>query len=188
MKKIDFTGGIRSWEGLVEKVDVIGCCTNIGQLIAPIVQPQCRECAILPKDQFLMAAHMWCLNELSRRAGSSVSRLQDGGCALGGGMVWHTKTSLWAQCRAEDHPPIWADPSVRKQFIQQIDLKQKHREKEKAQTVTTPGQPAVDGAVVFGDYIPTSTNWMKKMSLTTLKSDRSQSVALTPRANGSIEH
>lgn len=157
LKKIEVSGGTGSWASLVEKVDFVGCCTNIGQLIEPVVQSQSCGCVTLPQEQFLLAAHMRCLEVLSQRAGSSVGKVREGACKFGEDMFWSAETPFWHDvCKERAHQSIWTDVLLRKQVLQQITPKQMIRyEAANARAATIPQKMASDGAVVFGDNVAT---------------------------------
>ena len=156
LKEIEVTDTV-SWRSLVDKVDVVGCCANIGQLIEPVIPtPQRCQCHVMPRDQFLLGAHMRCLDELARRAGNSLQRLRvNGFCKFGEKAFWYTERPRFVvPCGDQTHPSIWADIPTPNGFLQEITQKEIHRgtDRDQVRPITTPGgdDGANDGAVVFG--------------------------------------
>ncbi len=162
LKKIEISGNIGSWDGLLEEVDVIGCCANIGQLIEPPVLPPSCNCSILPRDQYLLAAHMQCLEQLSQRVGSSINHLRKGSCRFGENTFWYTESLFWAKCQDRIHMSIWENTAPNR-LRQQITRGEKRRKGDEAQGFTVLEDLSLDGAVVFGTYLPKPIGWERKV-------------------------
>ena len=190
LKEIEISAAMGSWQGLVEKVDVIGCCARIGRLIEPVtpVQRDC-QCHVLPENQFLMGAHMRCLDELARRAGSSLNELREGGvCKFGDKAFWCAeKWCTWAACGDRMHPSIWTDTLAPNQFLHQITQKEVKQPREQGQTLTSPTEDDIDkdDVVVFGGYSSRRMGFKKVFA--DLKADRLRRPMMLSREINSLD-
>lgn len=158
LKKMKAPDDVESWVGLLDRVDFVGVCADIGHLIEPeLPSTNPCPCSALPSDKYLLAAHMRCLGRLSQREGGSVmsginplSKV----CCLGERVFWNVEKLYWASCPAGAHEPIWNEKD---KVLQQISSK----ERDKGKNVSELNGPTVrqqhlpeDGVVVFGGYPP----------------------------------
>jgi hypothetical protein len=151
LKKMKAPADAESWVGLLERVDFVGVCANIGPLIKP--EPPSHSpctCSALPSDRYFLAAHMRCLDALSKRAGDGIRDSLNKACRLGETVFWNADKVHWTSCPAGIHDPIWNEKG---KILQQISSKEKGKGKDvsglNGQTVAPRDLPE-DGAVVFG--------------------------------------
>ena len=154
LREFSATPGTEPWKCLVSMVDVFCVCANIGQAIEPVPIPNnVCDCCMLPANQFYLAAHMWCLEQLSRRARSSTNQLQHGMCKLGEDAFWFVQTSPWRRCVPEAHSSIWTDINLLNTLLQKVSNKNKGKNKEVPDIVLHEPPPDT-GVVVFGAWCP----------------------------------
>ncbi|KAN0102723.1 hypothetical protein V8E51_011036 [Hyaloscypha variabilis] len=154
LREVNINRCARSWTCLVSIVDVFCVCANIGPAIEPVPIPNhVCDCCMLPTNQYYLAAHMWCLEQLSKRARSSTSQLQHGMCKLGEDAVWCVQTSPWRRCGPETHPSIWGDIDLLDTLLQKVSNENKHNDKE-APEIVLHEPPPDTGVVVFGARHP----------------------------------
>lgn len=150
LKKMPAPADAESWVGLLEKVDFVGICANIGHLIMPETPPiSSCTCSVLPSDNYLLAAHIRCLDALSKRAGDGIRDSLNKACRLGDTVFWNADKVHWTSCPAGIHESIWNEKD---KILQQISNKEKGKGKNvslNAQSVPQRDLPE-DGAVVFG--------------------------------------
>lgn len=143
LKKMKASDDVESWVGLLERVDFVGVCANIGHLIEPeppsTSQYPCA-CSVLPRDEYLLAAHMRCLDSLSKREGASVLNNMNSlnkVCRLGDRVFWNVEKVYWTSCPARAHESIWNEKD---RILQRISSKERGRGKN---------VPALDGLAVL---------------------------------------
>ena len=154
LRELGTTPGTETWMCLVNMVDVFCVCANIGQAIEPVPIPDnVCDCCMLPENQYYLAAHMWCLEQLSRRASSSTKQLQYGMCKLGEDAFWFVQTSPWRRCAPEAHSSIWADINLLNTLLQKVSNKNKGKIKDAPEIVLHDPPPGT-GVVVFGARCP----------------------------------
>lgn len=153
LKEIEVSGCIGSWEALLEAVDVVGVCANIGQAIQPAVQgstvSSACECCLLPCDEYLLAAHTHCLEELSQRVGHSIRKPSNGVCKLGERAFWKAGNSIWTKCPASSHQSIWANVSINDAVLQRVSNKGKEKSSMRV-SIAPEHNISNTGVVVFG--------------------------------------
>jgi hypothetical protein len=162
LRTVAVSQSTRSWQLLIEKVDVVGVCSNVGHVIQPI-GPASKiglcKCYVLPENRDLLAAHLWCLDELARRSGPGLRDNHSSPCNLGSNIIWQPRAT-WVTCNDHQHVPLWDDPSKEQNILQKIlrqDLKTNH--KTQGSNVATPMNET--GVVVFGD-LPSSNKFNTK--------------------------
>ncbi|KAH8746055.1 hypothetical protein F5882DRAFT_423010 [Hyaloscypha sp. PMI_1271] len=154
LREVSITRGARSWTCLVSMVDVFCVCANIGPAIEPVPIPNnVCDCCMLPTNQYYLAAHMWCLEQLSRRARSSTNQLQYGMCKLGEDAFWVVQTSPWRRCGSEAHSSIWGDINLLDTLLQRVSNENNGKNKEVPKIVLHEPPPDT-GVVVFGARRP----------------------------------
>jgi hypothetical protein len=151
LKKMKAPADSESWVGLFEKVDFVGVCSNIGQLIKPEPIPPRNPCTCisLPNDRYFLAAHMRCLDALSQREGYGIRNSINQICRLGERVFWNTDRVYWTHCPAGAHDPIWTETD---RILQQISCKEKGKGGNLSRMNGQATRRALpeDGAVVFG--------------------------------------
>lgn len=155
LKKMKAPVDAESWVGLLEMVDFVGVCANIGALIKPETPSEIScACSTLPSDRFLLAAHVRCLDVLSQREGKGIMNSPGRVCRLGDKVFWNAEKVYWTDCPVGIHEPIWGNFKKDK-VLQQISCKEKGKGKSvpetDEQTELDRALP-VDGAVVFGGF------------------------------------
>jgi hypothetical protein len=100
---------ILSWLRLASLTDALCVCSNLGTAIRPVNSDSrwdgC-ECLELPSQQWLLAAHMWCLQRILEPYNEIVTGLEDlGELNFGDGYKLHLdcKHHLWTQGRQHYH-------------------------------------------------------------------------------------
>lgn len=151
LKEMKAPADAESWVGLLERVDFVGVCANIGYLIEPD-PPFANNCACcaLPCDRYLLAAHMRCLDALSQREGCNIRHSLNRVCRLGESVFWNMEKLYWTTCPAGGHDTIWNEKD---KILQQVSNREKGKGKNvlrfNGQTVAPQHLPE-DGVVVFG--------------------------------------
>lgn len=144
-----------SWSGLAETVDFVGVCANLGQTIQPVPPknvPLC-DCCTLPRDRYLLAAHIASLERLAQLKGDCNRTMMP--CKpwnFGGKALWSPGSLLFMRCTADLHPSVWTNAVDAESLVQRITT---CKGKEKVEAVTAAGvNPAQmvpeTGVVVFG--------------------------------------
>ncbi|CAG9947713.1 unnamed protein product [Clonostachys rosea f. rosea IK726] len=152
LKRVDVPERTRAWLPLVEKVDCVGVCADLGLAIQP-VKPQGRNCGCfaLPEDKFYLAAHMWCLDQLAQKSGSGFDQIAQGKCRLGEGLIWNTECLQWANCTVNNrHVPVWSE-SRETSILQQVSGNRNDSDLRCLQGTICNGSMKKEGVVVFGD-------------------------------------
>lgn len=166
LKKIKAMADMESWVGLLARVDFVGVCANIGQLIEPETSStnQCG-CSTLPRDRYLLAAHIHCLKALSQRVGENVTNSRV--YRLGEKVFWHMEKLHWTSCPVGKHKSIW---NQEERFLQRISNKEKGKSRfvQGVNGLAVPQQQIPeDGVVVFGGDLSKgllqSLRWEKDM-------------------------
>lgn len=151
LKEMKTPADAESWVGLVERVDFVGVCANIGYLIEPD-PPFANNCACsaLPCNKYLLAAHIRCLDALSQREGCTIGHSLNKVCRLGESVFWNMENVYWTNCPAGGHDTIWNEKD---KILQQISNKEKGKGKNvprlNGQAMLQQQLPE-DGVVVFG--------------------------------------
>lgn len=152
LKEMKAPADAESWVGLLERVDFVGVCANIGYLIEP-ERPFANNCACsaLPCNKYLLAAHIRCLDALAQREGCTIEHSLNRVCRLGESVFWNTENVYWTTCPAGGHDTIWNEKD---KVLQQISRKEKGKGKNvprlNEQTVVLQQHLPEDGVVVFG--------------------------------------
>lgn len=151
LKEIKAPADAETWVGLLERVDFVGVCANIGHLIEPdLPSMNTCSCSALPCNRYFLAAHMRCLDALSQREGHSMKTSLNRVCRLGERVFWNMERLYWTACPSGCHDPIWDE---KEKILQQISSKEKGKGKNVAglngQTALHQHLPE-DGVVVFG--------------------------------------
>ncbi|KAI3320861.1 hypothetical protein HD806DRAFT_220358 [Xylariaceae sp. AK1471] len=155
-----------AWKSLTMKVDAVGVCANLGSAIEPVSRTGHCECSTLPEGHFFLAAHLRCLDELSKRAGSSISKVGNGYCQFGDNLFWSADNILWNNCIGASHPSVWESTDKIRNVLQSIRRKPKNQVRAEDSIVLR--ESVTDrGVVVFGVYEPAAPNkWlMEKLQL-----------------------
>lgn len=151
LKEMKAPADAESWVGLLERVDFVGVCANIGYLIEP-ERPSANNCACsaLPCNKYLLAAHIRCLDALAQREGCTIGHSLNRVCRLGESAFWNMENVYWTNCPAGGHDTIWNDKD---KILQQISNKEKGKGKNvprlNGQVMLQQHLPE-DGVVVFG--------------------------------------
>lgn len=151
LKEMKAPADAESWVGLLERVDFVGVCANIGYLIEPD-PPLANTCACsaLPCNRYLLAAHIRCLDALSQREGCTIGHSLNRVCRLGESAFWNMENVYWTNCPAGGHDTIWNEKD---KILQQISNKEKGKGKNvprlNGQAMLQQQLPE-DGVVVFG--------------------------------------
>lgn len=151
LKEMKAPADAESWVGLLERVDFVGVCANIGYLIEPD-PPFANNCACsaLPCNKYLLAAHIRCLDALSQREGCTIGHSLNRVCRLGESAFWNMENVYWTNCPAGGHDTIWNEKD---KILQQISNKEKGKGKNvprlNGQAMLQQHLPE-DGVVVFG--------------------------------------
>ncbi|VUC32673.1 unnamed protein product [Clonostachys rosea] len=151
LKKIDIPKTARAWLPLVEKVDCVGVCDNLGLAIQP-ANPRGRTCSCyeLPKGKFYLAAHMRCLDQLAENSGGGFDRIAQGKCRLAKDITWKPGFLPWANCMVNNkHVSFWGEEHEGR-ILQQVS--KKHSDIEWGALVDNPSDESIvnEGVVVFG--------------------------------------
>jgi hypothetical protein len=156
LKMIAKSRGIKSWQHIIDKVDVVGVCSNIGYAIEPTpaeVAPAISKtvmcgCYILPQGRDFLVAPLQCLKVLAQRAGCSSEDLRKGNYAFGGNLIWRIAMIPQVSC-CDHHVPIWDDRLQEENVLQQL-LYKGQTVKAMDQTQSAMESMLETGVVVFG--------------------------------------
>ena len=147
-----------SWSSLVEHVDAVFVCSNLGPAIQPALPEVSRNCSCvnIPPNKQYLAAHMWCLDVIFRRRGMDINGLSNEVLKINKDHDWRLNGQPFRgcqhDCRQSDY---WADLDSIMQKISKRGLLSLNQMPEPS-TVTLP----ITGAVVFGS--DSSLGWLRR--------------------------
>ncbi|KAH8648708.1 hypothetical protein BX600DRAFT_475659 [Xylariales sp. PMI_506] len=138
------------WLGLVKLVDSVSFCGGLGeamQLVVPDLMQQCT-CLQLPKNRYLLGAHNWCLEQVLKRQGSSLTSLAIGDCKIGE-KVWLSVRQWPFTCHHDPQKSFWGEDA---RSLQCISKQPKHF--SNASNLELASLPPLTGALAFGTPKP----------------------------------
>ncbi|KAK6860608.1 hypothetical protein PG995_004244 [Apiospora arundinis] len=144
------------WVRLAELADVRCVCSDLGSAIRPVLNSENNDCQCceIPRQRYLLSAHLWCLEKLLRRKGSSMSALKrHGKLDFGDGYVMRWKgCGAWERSHS-GHQNFWQTPGLLQYMWKETSWDAKLRvligTDDRAATVWQES-PGFTGAFIFG--------------------------------------
>lgn len=143
-----------SWSALADKADFVGVCANLGQVIQPVPPtniPIC-DCRTLPRDKYLLAAHIASLERLAGPRSKSIYGTAFEPWNFGEKAQWSHCSAHFIKCDGDAHQSMWDNTAEAEKVVQIITTRKKGKEKEAATASVNLAAKAIpeSGVVVFG--------------------------------------
>jgi hypothetical protein len=138
------------WLGLVKLVDSVSFCGDLGEameLAVPDLTQHCT-CLQLPKNRYLLGAHNWCLEQVLKRQGSSLTSLGIGDCKIGEN-DWLSVRQWPFTCNHDPQKSFWGEDA---RLLQCISKQPKLY--LNTSNLGLPSLPPLTGALAFGTPKP----------------------------------
>ncbi|KAF4631616.1 hypothetical protein G7Y89_g6514 [Cudoniella acicularis] len=116
---VNVPDGYNAWKGLVEAVDSVLICANLGQAIQPKGIASCA-CKKIPEGRGLLVAHFWCLERILARRGNgeSLRSLMTNSVDVTQGCSWKLQGNPFLDCSSQGvHGSPWEDEDAPLQNI-----------------------------------------------------------------------
>jgi len=108
---VNVPDGYNAWKYLIEAVDSVLICANLGHAIQPKAIASCA-CKKIPEGRGLLVAHSWCLERILARRGNSESlkSLMANSVDVTQGCSWKLQGNSFPDCSSQDvHGSLWED-------------------------------------------------------------------------------
>lgn len=138
-----------AWKDLIEAVDSVLICANLGQAIQPKALASC-PCNNIPTGRSLLVAHSWCLERILARRGNGQSLMSLMTCSvdLTQGYSWKLRGNAFSECSTQNTTSPWEDSDAP---LQKLSARRRFFPGSHDPVLRNLDQiPSIKGAVVFG--------------------------------------
>lgn len=141
--------GYKAWKDLIDAVDSVLICANLGLAVQPKPTATCT-CKDIPQGQGFLVAHSWCLEQILARQGKgeSLNSLMNSSVSMTQDCSWELQGNAFPECSIQSHISPWEGQKASLQT-----LSGRWRLFAGAQSPVLRNQdqiPRIKGAVVFG--------------------------------------
>ena len=158
LRKMTSKDASESWYGLVEYVDAVFVCSNMGPAIQPCLPTAVSKCQCveIPEKREYLAAHMWCLEKILQRLGIDINKLSSEVIKINKSYDWCLNGQPFKGCPHDcQQLDYWKDVAA---ILQKIS--KRHLLSSEPSPTVFAAPPPISGAVIFGSS--PSSGWRKR--------------------------